>query len=88
MDYPTSADMVVREGSNVSLKCAASGSPKPTITWRREDGEAIPLGNGREGKHSSNKYILTLLTGSKTEIRCVAVTSSFFGFSILCKVNI
>lgn len=65
LDYPTSADMVVREGSNVSLKCAASGSPKPTITWRREDGEAIPLGNGREGKHSSNKYVLMLLTGGK-----------------------
>lgn len=43
--------MVVREGSNVSLRCAATGSPEPTIAWRREGGEPIPLGNGQEGEH-------------------------------------
>lgn len=41
--------MVVREGSNVSFRCAATGSPEPTIAWRREAGEPIPLGNGQEG---------------------------------------
>ncbi|KAK4881541.1 hypothetical protein RN001_004860 [Aquatica leii] len=48
LDYPTSTDMVVREGSNVSFRCAATGSPEPAIAWRREAGEAIPLGNGQE----------------------------------------
>ncbi|XP_012136049.2 neurotrimin [Megachile rotundata] len=48
LDYSTSTDMVVREGSNVTLRCAATGSPKPNITWRREDGEAILLQNGQE----------------------------------------
>ncbi|XP_073992990.1 neurotrimin-like isoform X4 [Rhodnius prolixus] len=48
LDYGTSTDMVVREGSNVSFRCAASGSPPPNITWRREAGEAISLGNGVE----------------------------------------
>ncbi|XP_054083643.1 hemicentin-1 [Zeugodacus cucurbitae] len=48
LDYPTSTDMVVREGSNVTLKCAAVGSPTPTITWRREGGEPIPLPNNTE----------------------------------------
>ncbi|GLV45446.1 Dpr-interacting protein eta [Carabus blaptoides fortunei] len=48
LDYPTSTDMVVREGSNVTLRCAATGSPEPSITWRREGGETIPLGNGQE----------------------------------------
>ncbi|XP_046420785.1 lachesin-like [Neodiprion pinetum] len=48
-DYPTSTDMVVREGSNVTLRCSATGSPKPNITWRREDGSLIQLmGQGRE----------------------------------------
>jgi len=47
--------MVVREGSNVSLRCEATGSPTPNITWRREDGELIILGksqgkNKQEGK--------------------------------------
>ncbi|GFG32012.1 hypothetical protein Cfor_08531, partial [Coptotermes formosanus] len=48
LDYPTSTDMVVREGTNVTLRCAATGSPQPTVTWRREGGESIPLGNGQE----------------------------------------
>lgn len=52
LDYPTSTDMVVREGSNVTLKCAATGSPTPTITWRREGGEPIPIPNGTEGNNS------------------------------------
>jgi hypothetical protein len=42
--------MVVREGTNVTLRCAATGSPQPNITWRREGGEAIPLGNGQESR--------------------------------------
>ncbi|XP_058122718.1 lachesin-like [Anopheles ziemanni] len=44
LDYPTSTDMVVREGSNVTLKCAASGSPTPSIMWRREGNEPISAG--------------------------------------------
>lgn len=52
--------MVVREGSNVSLRCAASGSPAPNITWKRENGEIIPLGNGVEGEFiiiRTNRFI-------------------------------
>lgn len=41
--------MVVREGSNVSLSCAATGSPTPNITWRREDNLKILLDNGLKG---------------------------------------
>ncbi|CAH1709933.1 unnamed protein product [Chironomus riparius] len=48
LDYPTSTDMVVREGSNVTLKCAARGSPQPNITWRREGGESIAISGQRE----------------------------------------
>lgn len=49
LDYPTSTDMVVREGSNVTLKCAARGSPTPNITWRREGSEPIVIAGQREG---------------------------------------
>ncbi|XP_024085991.1 lachesin-like [Cimex lectularius] len=48
LDSGTSTDMVVREGSNVSFRCAASGSPAPSIVWRREGGEPIPLPSGQE----------------------------------------
>ncbi|XP_076163350.1 limbic system-associated membrane protein [Ptiloglossa arizonensis] len=48
LDYQTSTDMVVPEGSNVTLRCAATGSPEPNITWRRENGQLILLGNGEK----------------------------------------
>lgn len=51
LDYPTSTDMEVREGSNVTLRCAATGTPKPTVTWRREAGGTITLSNWHEGRY-------------------------------------
>ena len=47
--------MVVREGSNVTLKCAARGSPTPNITWRREGSEPIVIFGQREG---GGKYLM------------------------------
>ncbi|KAL1508978.1 hypothetical protein ABEB36_003789 [Hypothenemus hampei] len=44
LDYPTSTDMVVPEGSNVSLQCSGTGAPEPTITWRREGGDLLTIG--------------------------------------------
>ena len=49
LDYPTSTDMVAREGSNVTMRCAAKGMPEPKIIWKREGGETIPVGQGQEG---------------------------------------
>ncbi|XP_043269582.1 opioid-binding protein/cell adhesion molecule homolog [Venturia canescens] len=59
LDYPTSTDMVVREGSNVTFRCAATGSPAPNITWRREGAEKIPLGTG-EGVASVNGSVFNI----------------------------
>ncbi|XP_031623128.1 lachesin-like [Contarinia nasturtii] len=39
----TSNDMVVREGSNVSLVCRAKGYPEPYVMWRREDGDEMTI---------------------------------------------
>ncbi|XP_033341111.2 neurotrimin [Megalopta genalis] len=50
LDYSTSTDMITNEGNNVTLRCAADGTPTPNITWRREDGETILRGNGKEVK--------------------------------------
>lgn len=57
LDYPTSTDMVIREGSNVTLKCAATGSPAPTITWRRESGDPIPVPNGPDVISYNGSYL-------------------------------
>ncbi|XP_044258591.1 lachesin-like [Tribolium madens] len=48
LDLPTSADIVVDEGADVSLRCVAKGSPEPSILWKREDGQLIPSRMGSE----------------------------------------
>lgn len=67
--------MVVTEGSNVTLKCAATGSPAPTITWRREGGEPISLPGGVEGNSFIHSFFFliffrhsTLIAGVQKEI--------------------
>ncbi|CAB0015591.1 unnamed protein product [Nesidiocoris tenuis] len=60
LDTGTSTDMVVREGSNVSFQCAASGSPPPSITWRRESGEPITLPTGVEERPVLSKREISL----------------------------
>lgn len=47
IDSESSTDTIVREGSNVSLTCAASGHPQPNILWRREDGSSITRGKSK-----------------------------------------
>ncbi|XP_037910647.1 lachesin-like [Hermetia illucens] len=42
-DSLTSSDVIVREGSNVTLRCRASGSPTPSIKWKRDDGSKISI---------------------------------------------
>ncbi|XP_045767883.1 lachesin-like isoform X3 [Maniola jurtina] len=39
IDNMTSTDMVVREATDVTLVCRASGYPEPYVMWRREDGQ-------------------------------------------------
>ncbi|KAL4718721.1 hypothetical protein ACJJTC_005767 [Scirpophaga incertulas] len=39
IDNMTSTDMVVREGTNVTMVCRATGYPEPYVMWRREDGQ-------------------------------------------------
>lgn len=71
LDYPTSMDMVVREGKDVTLRCAASGSPTPTVAWRRESARGISIGNGSFGN-----FRLSIISGFSITLR--PVTSCFF----------
>ena len=48
MQQKENADIVAREGDNVTLACDAKGHPRPQVVWRREDKEDI-LVNGRKG---------------------------------------
>lgn len=43
IESQTSQVTEVIEHSNVSIQCKANGHPKPTISWRRDDGIPIRL---------------------------------------------
>lgn len=46
IDYQTSHDVAVDEGSNITLRCTALGLPEPTIEWRREEKKPVlSIGN-------------------------------------------
>ncbi|KAM3967367.1 lachesin [Aphomia sociella] len=44
VDSGSSGEVMVREGDNITLHCSASGTPQPTITWRREDFTVMRVG--------------------------------------------
>lgn len=49
-DSITSSDLIVRESSNVTLRCRASGSPTPSIKWKRDDNSKISITRNLNGK--------------------------------------
>lgn len=53
MDDRSSDGMVAREGGNIRLKCVATGTPEPTVTWKREDGRSISI---RENGSTKGKF--------------------------------
>ncbi|XP_069165301.1 lachesin isoform X2 [Procambarus clarkii] len=46
IDEESSSEVVVKESQDVTLECRARGSPKPVISWKREDGGKIDINNG------------------------------------------
>ncbi|KAG4079519.1 hypothetical protein HA402_005216, partial [Bradysia odoriphaga] len=42
-DSLSSSDVIVREGSNVTLRCRATGSPMPSVKWKRDDNAKINI---------------------------------------------
>ncbi|XP_067127907.1 neurotrimin-like [Centruroides vittatus] len=56
IDADSTTDVLVREGSNVTLTCRATGNPPPTVTWRREDGQPVAVGNWQSTKPQDATY--------------------------------
>lgn len=56
----SSADVTAREGAGVALRCLASGSPAPALTWRREDAAHFTL-DGKVMGSFILKYLFLLI---------------------------
>jgi Immunoglobulin domain len=48
-DALSSTDVIVREGANVTLTCIATGSPLPSVRWKRDDGNRININKTHSG---------------------------------------
>ncbi|KAK0170363.1 hypothetical protein PV328_010934 [Microctonus aethiopoides] len=55
--------VAVKEHQNITLICKAEGYPEPTLMWRREDGNAIPIDRrSRVEKYVGEQLNLTKIT--------------------------
>ncbi|NXV20922.1 NEGR1 regulator, partial [Cepphus grylle] len=54
--FRISSDIIVNEGSNITLVCLATGKPEPSISWRHIS---------PSGKHGSHPRLLRRLTNSR-----------------------
>lgn len=55
-DEVSSSEVLIKEGENAALRCVASGTPPPTVAWRREDSRHFKIDNQTLGKMSFLLY--------------------------------
>ena len=57
----TPEDKTVQGGTSVSLKCSATGVPKPDISWQKDSGSDFPAARERRLRvdPESNTYVIT-----------------------------
>lgn len=51
--------IIVREGDNLRLQCAATGFPTPTITWKMEGDKVIDSGKWKSNAVLGNSINIT-----------------------------
>ncbi|XP_011342800.1 lachesin isoform X2 [Ooceraea biroi] len=57
MDLDDTADLLTtKENGDLRLRCQATGTPKPVVIWRREDGRNITLRNEHGIKRTTRTY--------------------------------
>lgn len=56
----TSTDTTVVENKSATLECKARGVPKPSISWKREDGREIVIRNTNNEKDKGKRIIFFL----------------------------
>ena len=75
IEKETMSEVIATEGSNVTLVCRATGSPEPTILWKREDRADIPVQTSKGRKEgtvvslNSSSFLLFSSSSSWSHIR-------------------
>lgn len=62
IDDKSAEGMVTHEGGEIKLKCVATGSPEPTVTWKREDGRNIILREDGQKQCKMFRFVIFLIT--------------------------
>ncbi|KAJ8880380.1 hypothetical protein PR048_016849 [Dryococelus australis] len=68
-----SKPIVVHEGENVRLRCAAIGTPRPTVEWRKLDGSVIPMGSWQIASCILCKCVVLRMMCTRSQVRCECV---------------
>ncbi|PNF35348.1 hypothetical protein B7P43_G02585 [Cryptotermes secundus] len=70
---PSLNPIIVHEGGNVRLRCAATGIPRPAVEWRKLDGSVIPLGSWQAVSVSGHTLNITRVNRGHMGIyNCIA----------------
>lgn len=64
------SNIIVKEGSNVTLKCEANGIPTPNITWKRTDG--LPMPGGGFQYWGSQYDVYNIAATDRGQFLCIA----------------
>ncbi|GFO22622.1 leucine-rich repeats and immunoglobulin domains protein 1, partial [Plakobranchus ocellatus] len=68
-------DVTVKAGKNAELKCAATGQPMPTISWKKDGGDNFPAARERRMQvypDDSHFYILSVQAADQGVYTCKA----------------
>lgn len=66
------ADIVVATGQSAELQCRVTGQPMPSVTWYREGGGAVEIGDGISVSSSGDLVISSVTLSDDGDYYCVA----------------
>ncbi|KAG8192567.1 hypothetical protein JTE90_015202 [Oedothorax gibbosus] len=69
-------EVMVREGTNITLSCKVRGHPTPTVTWEREGGQAISESKGH--RQLGEDLTITKVSRLHMGVYVCTVHSSFY----------
>uniref|UniRef100_A0A8W7PDK7 Ig-like domain-containing protein n=1 Tax=Anopheles coluzzii TaxID=1518534 RepID=A0A8W7PDK7_ANOCL len=82
-DSVSSSDVIVREGANVTLRCKATGSPPPSIKWKRDDNTKIAITRNNSASSPPTTIPPSTTESITTTVPSTRVYESPYGLSTM-----